>query len=172
MSRQLQILRTRAEKLAKAIKVKEATHDFIEVLVFKLSHERYAIELKYVKEVYPYKDYTPLSNVPSFIFGIVNIRRKILSIFDLKFFFNLPVEEAKDKKLIILENSEMEFALLTDGIEGIQKIPFHAIQSSLSLLSGAKVDFLKGVTAEKIILINAEKLLSSKQIIVNETVDN
>lgn len=171
MSKQTQILKMRAEKLAKAIETKESFRDCIEVLIFKLAQEKYAIETKFVKEVYSYKDYTILPNAPPFIFGLVNVRRKVLSIFNLKIFFALPAGESDEKKLIILEDNDMELALLTDGIEEIQKIPSAHIQPSLPTLTGTKLEFLKGVTRERIILLNGEKLLGSQQILVNETVE-
>lgn len=171
MSKQENILKMRAERLAKVLQKEDSVHDFMEVLVFKLAQEKYAIETIYVKEVYPYKDCTTLPSAPPFIFGLVNVRRKVLSIFDLKVFFDLPAEESQEKKLIILEHHDMELALLTDGVDGIRRIPFNDIQPSLPTLTGARQDFLKGVTPERIILIDAEKLLTSQQIIVNETVE-
>lgn len=172
MSRQINTLKTRAEKLAKTIKTQDLKDDFIEILVFKLGKEKYAIETKYVKEVYLYKDYTVLPNAPPFIFGLVNVRRKVFSIFNLKVFFGLSSEEESHaNKLIILEDEEMELAILTDGIQDIQMIPPNEIHPSLPTLTGVKQDFLKGVTSKRIILINTKKLLASPQIIVNETVE-
>lgn len=171
MSKQAHILISRAEKLAKISVKEDEGHNLIEVLIFKLAEEKYGIETNYVKEVYPFKDYTVLPTAPPFIAGLVNVRRKILSIFDLKVFFGLPIEETTQKKLIIIEDQEMELALLTDGIEGIQKFSLAAIQPSLPTLTGARQDFLKGITQNRVFLIHAEKLLASEQILVNETVE-
>lgn len=171
MSKNAHILKARAEKLAKSLIKEESLKDFVEVLIFKLAQEKYAIETNYVKEVYPYKDYTVLPNAPPFIAGLVNVRRKILSIFDLKIFFSLQGEDSPEKKLIIIEHNEMELALLTDGIDGIQNIPLTHIHPPLPTLTGAKQDFLKGITQERIILIHGAKLLASEQIIVNETAE-
>jgi len=171
-SKRIQVLKVRAEGLAKILEAAGTTAQLIEILVFKLGKEMYAIETKYIKEVFPLKDYTPLPCVPSFIYGLVNVRRRILSIFDLRTFLGLKAAERSEKKLVILEDKEMEFALLTDGFDGIQKIHPEQIQHALpNALTDANQDFLEGIISEKIILLNGRKLMSSKLIIVNESVE-
>lgn len=166
-----EILKSRAEKLAQVISIKEPMNEIIEVLVFKLAEENYAIETRYIKEVYYYKNYTILPGAPPFVFGLINVRRKVLSIVDLKVFFSLPVTKNQEHKVIIVENREMEFAILTDGILDIQKVPLNDIQPSLPHLSEAKQEFLKGITTNGLILLDGKKLLSSKHIIVDETAE-
>jgi purine-binding chemotaxis protein CheW len=173
MTKQAQILKERAERLAKVIKTQELDSNLIEVLVFHLAQEKYGIETKYVKEVYPLKEYTPLPCVPAFIYGLINVRRRILSIFDLKAFFGFPSSrKASESKLLILEEGEMEFALLTDGIHSMQKIFLSEIQLSLpTALNDIEQDFIRGITSEKVILLDGKKLLASKQIIIDENVE-
>ncbi len=165
------ILKERAEKLAK-VNEKEKIKDGIEVLVFHLSQEQYALETFYIKEVYPYKKYTILPGVPAFISGLINIRRKVFSILDLNVFFSLPHDSSSHHKFIIVEDSEMEFAILTDGIVGIQKIPHDQIEPLPPTFSGIQQNFLKGITTDHIVILDGKKLISSKLIIVDETVEN
>lgn len=119
----------------------------VEVLVCQFGQEKFAIETKFIKEVSPLKSYTPLPGVPSFIFGIVNIKRKILSIFDLKAFFGLPPGKTENSQLVILEFGEMELALLTDGIYDIQAIGLSQVQSLLPpiLLDGMEEFLLTAI---------------------------
>ena len=63
------------------------------VVEFNLAQELYAIEAIYVREVYHYKELTPLPNLPSFVKGIINVRRQIIALLDLRVFFDLPVQE-------------------------------------------------------------------------------
>lgn len=161
----VEILKKRADQLA--IPLKSYNYDFIEILVFNLSNEQYGIELQFVKEVYPYKELTPLPGTPSFMVGLINVRRKIFSLIDLKVFFSLPQDTQKEKKAIILQNLDHEFALLTDEIKGVKKIPLTQIQPSLPTFTGIRQEFLKGVTTESLVILDGEKLLNSKQLIVD-----
>lgn len=166
-----EILKERAKNLAKPKELDVLKGEYLEVLVFKLAHERYGIETKYAKEVHPLKDYTSIPCTPAFIFGLINVRRKILTVIDLKILFGLPEELHEGSKIIILQDNEKEFGILSDGFEGILKIPVSKIQTSLPTLTGIRQDFFKGVTLEKVVILDGKKLLSSKQIICEEMVE-
>src|SRR3989304_41282 len=67
------ILKARAEALAKRPEEARAG-EFIEVAEVQVGQEQYGIETRYVREVYPLKDYTPLPGVPRFVLGLINVR--------------------------------------------------------------------------------------------------
>ena len=77
-----QILRARARVLARPRKQAPATETLLELLEFRLARERYAVEVRYVREVYPLKDLTPLPSTPPFVLGVVNVRGRILPVLD------------------------------------------------------------------------------------------
>ena len=165
------ILKERAKILSKPKQQETIKSDFLEILVFKIANEKYGIETKYAKEVYPLKDYTPLPGTPLYIFGLINVRRKILAVINLKSFFGLAETKNENSKVIILKGGEKEFGLLTDGFEGIQKISISKVQTSLPTLTGIRQELFKGVTLDKIIIIDGKKLFSSQEIIVDEMVE-
>ncbi|MDP1836727.1 MAG: chemotaxis protein CheW [Chlamydiales bacterium] len=165
------IMKRRSADLSKAIIDNKIADTALDVLVFKLAEELYAIETKYIREVYPLKDYTVLPGTPKFIFGLINLRRKIISVIDLKVLFDLPESLDMEKKVIILEDGQKEFAILSNGIIGMQKIPIEDVQNTMPTLSEIRQDFLKGVSNDGIALLDGAKLLYSKQIVVDETVD-
>jgi purine-binding chemotaxis protein CheW len=78
-------------------KEEKAYDEYIEVVEFLLAHEKYGIESKCVREVYPLKELTPVPCTPSFVRSIINVRGKILSVIDIKKFFELPEDEYEVK---------------------------------------------------------------------------
>jgi purine-binding chemotaxis protein CheW len=60
---------------------------------------------------------------------------------------------------------------LADVILGVQLIPFKEVQSSLPTLTGVREVYLKGVSTEQTVILDAEKLLSNQDIIVHEQVE-
>jgi purine-binding chemotaxis protein CheW len=46
------------------------------VVEFLLGVERYAIEFKYIREIQPLRDLTPLPCAPPFVLGLINVRGK------------------------------------------------------------------------------------------------
>ncbi len=166
-----QILKKRAVEMAKESGEKEPASTAGRYVTFMLAKETYGVGAGFVREVYPLKDYTPLPGVPSFIFGIINIRGQILPIVDLKKFFNLPEKGLGElNKVIILQNENMKFGILADTITGIQTIDDVDLQASVDTITGIGAEYLKGVTGDRIIILDPETLLSDRNIIVHEEV--
>src|SRR6202521_3590555 len=167
-----QILRARAQALARPPAHTPAAGTLLEVLEFRLAQERYAIETRYVREVYPLKDLTPLACTPPFVLGIVNVRGRIVPVFDLKNFFDLPEQGLTDlHRIILIEGSEMELGLLADVSVGVRSIPADSLQPSLSTFTGIRSEYLKGVTAERLVVLDVARILADPKIIVHEEVE-
>lgn len=165
------ILTARAQALGRVPEPAETAGACIEVVEFVLAHERYAVESRYVREVAPLENLTPLPCTPAFVLGIVNLRGEILSVIDIKKFFDLPEKGLTDlNKVIVLQSGDMVFGILADAITGVRRIPVTEIQSSLPTLTGIREEYLKGVTPERTVILDAEKLLADEGIIVQEQV--
>lgn len=163
------ILKERAGLLAVEPLKKEAPEDQMEVLEFLLAYENYAIETGYVREVCPLKDFTSLPSVPDFVLGIVNVRGRIIPVIDLKKFFNLPEKGLGDlNKIIIIHEAGMEFGILADAVSGTRKISRKRVQPAPAGDSSVRAEYVKGVTDERLIVLETGKILSDKKIIVQE----
>ena len=165
------VLEERAHALAREPARTEVEDEWIEVVEFTLAHERYAVASEHVREVYPLEELTPLPCTPSFVLGIINLRGEILSIIDFKEFFDHPKKGLTDlNKVIVLESEGMMFGIVADAIGGVRRILRTDIQPSLPTLTGIREDYLQGVTAERVVILDAEKLLNDEKLIVNEQV--
>ena len=82
------ILKARAKALALEPEREKRKGEYLEVVEFLLAYETYAIETAYVREVYPLKELTVLPCTPPFVLGIINVRGQILSVIDIKKFFD------------------------------------------------------------------------------------
>jgi purine-binding chemotaxis protein CheW len=162
------ILKKRADALARK-RDGCSLHDAMEVIVFQLAHERYALELRYVGEVKELKKLTPLPCTPSFIAGMINLRGRIVSIVDLKQFFDLTTAAATDAHyVIILYNADMEFGILADEITGVSALSANAVQAVPKGFNGSGNACLKGITSDRIAMLDAKQLLSDPNLIVNK----
>lgn len=162
------ILKERARALARE-PVRAEAAECIEVVEFLLAHERYAVGSDYVRAVYPLEELTPLPCTPAFVLGIVNVRGEILPVIDLKKFFDLPEKGLTDlNKVIVIGDRDRIFGILADAICGVRHIPRADIQPSLPTLTGIREDYLLGVNAERVAILDAGKLLSDEKLIVNE----
>ena len=167
------ILRGRARALALPLDEdgpESAT--LLDVLEFRLAEERYAVETRHVREVYPLKDLTPLPGTPPFVRGIVNVRGRILPVVDLKKFFDLPEQGVTDlHRIIVVEGNDLTLGLLADAVVGMRSVPAGSLQPSLPTLTGIRSDYLKGVTAERLVILDVDRILADPNIIVHQEVD-
>lgn len=164
------ILKERVTALAKEIE-KEEAEEKIEVIEFNLWNERFAFESKYIKEVYPLKELARIPCTPSFVLGLINVRGQIHSVIDLKRIFNLSVKEIDSQsRVIVLHYNEMDLGVIADVVLGSRLIPKSGIEPSLPTLRGIKEKYLKGITKDRLVILDAEVILESKEIIVHEEV--
>ncbi|MBI5407989.1 MAG: chemotaxis protein CheW [Nitrospirae bacterium] len=151
------------------MKDEEDVDGHLNVVEFLLSYETYGLESVYIGEIYPLEEYTPVPCTPPFVLGIINVRGKILSVIDIRKFFELPEKGLTGlNQVIILRSDKMEFGILADSITGVRRIPAREVQPSLPTLTGLRADYLKGVTKEGLVILDADKILSDPGIIVHE----
>ncbi len=166
-----EILHARAQKLAQEAPAEIAPDTQIEVLEFVLAQERYAFETSLVREVHPLKDLTPLPCTPRFVLGIANVRGRIMSVIDIKKFFDLAERSLTDlNKIIILQDGAMEFGVLADLIIGTRWLRPSELQPSLPTLTGIRADYLRGITAQRLVVLDAKKLLNDPAVVVDQEV--
>jgi purine-binding chemotaxis protein CheW len=165
------ILKARAAALAREPEPPGDPRDALEVIEFALAYERYAVESAHVREVYPLKELTPLPCTPPFVLGIVNVRGQILSVLDLRRFFELPEKGLTDlNKVLILGSEAMEFGVLADAIVGTRLVLQSELRPSLPTLTGIREAYLRGVTGDQMAVLDAAKLLADPKIVVHEQV--
>lgn len=165
------VLRARARALARPPAAASAVEMNLTVVEFALAHERYALEAEFVREVHPFENLTPLPCTPPFIRGLVNVRGRILAVIDLKRFFDLPEPGITDLHRVILVHAPgIEFGLLADAIIGTRRLAQTALQPSLPTLTEIRAEYLKGVTADRLVVLDAARILADPRIVVHEEV--
>jgi purine-binding chemotaxis protein CheW len=160
------ILQERAKSIAGRNKtVGEADGSLISVVEFLLKPERYAIEEKYISEVLFLKDIAPIPGTPPFVMGVINLRGRIVTVVNLKSLFRLKEKGLTDlNKVIVIQNENMEFGIVSDVIVGSKTIDTGRLCEPPLTLHGDGAEFISGVTSDGLILLNTVALLSGKTI--------
>lgn len=165
------ILKERALALSEPLESSENSEETVEVTVFRLANERYGIETFYIEEVHILRDYTMIPCTPDYVLGIMNVRGEIISVIDLRKVFDLPVKEVNPlNKVLIIKDKEMKFGILTEVIEGVKRIWKERLQANLPTLTNIRSEYLKGITEDRLIVLDGEKLLTGSKLVVYEEV--
>jgi purine-binding chemotaxis protein CheW len=164
-----EVLHERARHYAAIPRAADAAGPSITVVEFGLAHERYALEMSYVCEIYPLDQLTPVPCTPAFLRGIINVRGRIVAVVDLKTFFELPDKGIADlHRVIIVQHGDVELGLLADYVAGTRAVPLQALQPALPTLTGIRAEYLKGITAERLVVLDAARILLDPKLIVDD----
>ena len=162
------LLKERARTLAQEDVEVYAGLQYLEVVEFRLAGEVYGIETSYIREVYPLKELVPIPGTPPFFLGITSVRGQILSVIDIKRFFDLPDKGLTElDKVVIVRSGEVELGIRADVVLGMRSIPRGDIQPSLPTLIGVRDKYLRGVTKDAVIILDIQKLLADENLIVH-----
>jgi purine-binding chemotaxis protein CheW len=165
-------LKQRAQELAHREIEKDQKEIPLEVVEFRLAEETYAVECIHIGEVHPLKTLTPIPGTPAFVLGIITIRGRIVSVVDLKAFFELPSKGLSDlTRVIVLKDHQMEFGILAEEVTGTASIMPGDIQPPLPTLTGIRSQYLKGIAKNRVILLDALKLLADEKMVINQEME-
>ena len=166
------VFKARAAALAKTAPKALEGQKVLDIIEFSLAGEHYGVELEAVREVQPLKDFTPLPGAPPFVLGIINLRGEIISVVDLKKFFSLPERGLGElNKVIVIRNREMEFGILADVVMGTRKIIMDDLNPAPLTVTGIGAEYLRGVTLDRLVVIDAQRILKDDEILVQQEAD-
>ena len=163
------ILHERAIALARSSQQESAVVEYLEVVEFILSKERYAFETAYLKEIHPFKAIALLPGAPSFVNGLVNVRGQIVVVVNLKEFFDLKDVKQDDRnQILIVECKGRQVGFLADAVHHIRKVSLDDLQGPLPTLTGVKSEFVRGITNDRTIILDADRIILSDKILIND----
>lgn len=141
----------------------------IELLEFRLARDRYAIETRHVSELLPLGDLTPVPCTPAFLAGVVNVRGRITAVIDLQKFFGLPSRGLVDlHHVILVREGELELGVLADAIVGARADARQDLQPALPTSAGVPAEYVMGMTADRVLVLDLARMLADPRMIVNE----
>ncbi len=166
----LALLKARALEMARVPEATEPPTLQLDVTEFRFGEETYAFASTSVREVYAPKSITLLPCTPPFLLGIMNVRGRILPVIDIKPLFGQPSppRQAQDK-VIIIHAAGMEVGLLADTIIGVRTVSMSAIHPPLPTLAEPHSRYIRGLTNDGTIILDAALLLSGSRLSGNKS---
>lgn len=141
--------------------------DTIQVLIFDLAHERYAIPLEYIQEVIVNPLITIIPGAPAVIAGIINLRGEIISVSSIHPLFELKSPALADiAQLIIIKGLRYNTAIAVDLIRCTAFVEESKLQPALSTLATDKAELLMGSfrhDGHLVVFLHMEKLIEAPE---------
>lgn len=132
------------------------------VVVFMLSDLRFALSLAAVEQVVSMVEIMPLPEAPRGVRGVINLKGKIVPVFDLRQRLGLAPREVRlDDQLIIAHTHWRMVALIVDTVIGV--VPQNEGQLTLAAEILPDLECVAGVMkldGDLVLLHNLERFLS------------
>lgn len=131
-------------------------------MVFRLEDGRYALCLETIERVLRAVEVTVLPKAPDAILGVVNVRGRVLPVFNLRQGLNLPEKEIDPRdQMIVARTRQQAVVLVTDEVIGILECPHEAMVRAEEIVP--HLGCIEGVVklADGLILIQDLDLLFS-----------
>lgn len=130
--------------------------------------ERYGIPYQYLEELLYVGNLTRVPCTPAFIAGVINHRGELLTVLDLKQFFHMPaVARSDEARIIVVEHDGARAGLLVDEVDGNEKYPNNALSSPLSSDGVSNMDYVLGIHAGSVTLLDVAAFLNDSALQVN-----
>lgn len=152
------VLEERARALARPVGTPTPI-DQLEAVTFALANEVYAIESRYVVEVFRLGELSPLPGAKPPVFGVTAWRGELLTILDLRTVLGLRVTALNDlSRMLVLGADRPVFGILADAVRDLVTLPASEVRQ-LPEGVGPKREYLRGVTANAVLVLHAEQVL-------------
>jgi purine-binding chemotaxis protein CheW len=166
-----EIMARRAEALARDARSEEQKDEGDLVQVLGIGDERYALELQFIWEIFPYRPVTPVPGLPPMVRGVINFRGEIIPLYDLAALVSgQTVKSAPTGACVVLGRERIEFAVAVDLVEPPVRIANADLRSSLSRPGDRNFAYIRGFTPAGAIVLNAGAMLGDEALIIDLSV--
>ena len=116
----------------------------LQLIVFTLNEQRYALYLSVVERIVRIVRVTPLPKAPEIVFGVINVEGRIIPVMDTRKRFRLPERRLDlNDRLIIARTSGRVVALIVDGVTGVLPLVENDVVGVEKILPG--LEYVEGV---------------------------
>jgi purine-binding chemotaxis protein CheW len=132
-------------------------------LTFFLAGEEYGVEILKVQEIIGLLPITRVPQTRKFMRGVINLRGKVIPIFDARIKFGMPAVEGTNKTCIIVVHIRgVEIGVIVDRVSEVVDIPEGDVEPPPSFGSGYNTEYILGIgkTQGRVkILLNIDRML-------------
>jgi purine-binding chemotaxis protein CheW len=155
----------RARRLAEPHVNPAHAAEALSVVTFALHRERYAVEARYVREIVRWVEPARVPGAPTFLLGVVNLRGELLPVVDLRAMFDVAVAAPTAlSRTIVLGRERAELGVLADAVHEVTALTGEEVLPTPAFTAVVGRAYLRGVTADSLIVLDAEAVLSDERL--------
>ena len=144
----------------------EAQEQVLQMVIFCLGEEEYALPITKVQEINRVVPVTRLPQTPAFVEGIINLRERSIPVLDIRKRFELAVQEfSDDTRFIIVEMNGQVVGIVVDAVREVVSLPIAAVEPPPPAFI-LDVQYIHGIgklEERLLILLDIDKVLSNNE---------
>ena len=134
----------------------------IQMVVFKLLKEEFAIEVTSVESIIKFQAITKIPHAPDFVVGVTNLRGNIVPVINLNKRLELPqTEQDEETRIIVVILKDSKVGMVVDGVTQVIEIEESEIEPTPTVTMSIDSSFIRGIVkieSQLVILLNLEKV--------------
>ncbi len=138
----------------------------IQVVGFHLGDEEYGLDIMRVQEIILLGPITLLPQVPDYVRGLINLRGRVLPVFDLRKRFGLSSCPSSDEQRIVIANIGGRIGgIIVDSVSQVARFPVEAVEPPPKGVMRPEENALKGIIKSEgrmVILLDIDLLLGDE----------
>lgn len=139
----------------------------IQMVIFKLNNEEYAVEVASVEAIIKLQAITKVPHAPDFVMGVTNLRGNIVPVIDLKTRLNLPKSQAgDDTRIVVALLQESKVGMIVDAVSQVTEIDDALIEPAPQYSTSIDTSFIRGVVKieqELVIMLDLERVFENEK---------
>jgi purine-binding chemotaxis protein CheW len=156
------LLEERATQLAR--NAAAAPQAGIDVMLFRLGSEQFAVEMSVLRATQPSRGLTPIPSTPPHVAGVLNVRGEIVTVLDLASVLGVARDSTdEDTYVLLAEGPEGQVGLLVDEVMGTHQLVSSDVSTTLSM-SG----YASGIGETRFSLLHLSQIFSRAQLVVDD----
>lgn len=144
-----------------------ATAEELQLVVFQLAQEEFAVEVGQVQEIIQMQEITRLPRAPRFIKGILNLRGKILPVIDLAERLGVPTSPTDSRRIVITNLEDQQVGMIVDSVTEVLRVGAGTIEPPPPMIAEVSGAYLRGIARldeRLLVLIDLSKVLSTEDV--------
>jgi purine-binding chemotaxis protein CheW len=140
--------------------------DRLLLLAFDLETQRYALRLSAVQQVTRMVAINLLPKAPDIVFGVINVRGKIVPVLNMRRRFGLPGKREINlsDQLIIANTARRSVALVVDSVTGVLNLSIAQMIETDAIVPGVKhVQGITNLNGEILFVHDLDRFLSLEE---------
>lgn len=132
----------------------------MQIVVFKLGEEHFAVETERVQSINDMMTITEVPKAPKYIKGLINLRGNIKSLVDIHLLLNMQSNDEQNNIIILKVKEEEEIGITVDEVEEVLDIEEKNIQKTDNKQDKQYVKGIVNQNGKLLTIIDIDNLLN------------